>query len=103
LAYIPLRIIPFGLRTTNTYIKLKIRGPARVITVEAKEQQALDYEQSSFKLAATMVVVAELRELNLCLPATPLSPGMPPTPDIFKIGEDARDVQIDIDNPTKTM
>jgi hypothetical protein len=47
--------------------------------------------------------MAELRELSLCLPVTPLSPGMPPTPGVFKTGEDARAMQIDIDNLTKIV
>jgi hypothetical protein len=50
-----------------------------------------------------MVIAAELRELSLRLPVTPLSPAMPPAPSIFKMGEDARVVQIDIDDPTKTV
>jgi hypothetical protein len=85
------------------YLKLKIPGLARVITIVAKAQQALDSEQSSLGLAAAMVIVAELRELSLRLPVTPLSPAMPPAPSIFKMGEDARAVQIDIDDPTKTV
>jgi hypothetical protein len=85
------------------YLELKIPGPTGVITVKAKAWQALDCEQSSLKLAAAVVTTAELRELNLRAPATPPSPWMPPIPGIFKMGEDARAVQIDIDNPTKTM
>jgi hypothetical protein len=73
-----------------TYLKLKILGPAGVITIGTKAQQALDCEQSSL-------------ELSPLLPATPLSPAMPPTLGIFKMGEDARAMQIDIDDPIKTV
>jgi hypothetical protein len=85
------------------YLKLKIPGPVGVITIVAKAWQALDCKQSSLELAAAAVAVAELREFSLRLPATPLSPGMHPTPGVFKTGEDARAVQIDIDDPTKIV
>jgi hypothetical protein len=42
------------------YLNLQIPGLAEIITVEAKTQCTLDYEQNSIELAAT---VAELREL----------------------------------------
>jgi hypothetical protein len=96
--YIKFMAIP-----SYAYLKLKIPGPIKVITVEAKARQALDCEQSSVELAATVVAVAELKELSLRLPATTLSPRMPPTPGVFKTGEDARAVQINIDKPTKTV
>jgi hypothetical protein len=48
-----------------TYLKLKISRPVGVITVEAKTQRSLDYEQDGIKLAVTAVTVAELRELSL--------------------------------------
>jgi hypothetical protein len=63
----------------------------------------LECKQSGLKLAAAVVTVVEHRELSLCLLATPLSPGMPPTYGVFKMGEDARAMQIDIDNQTKTV
>jgi hypothetical protein len=96
--YIKFMAIP-----SYAYLKLKIPGPAGVITIEAKARQALDYEQGSLELAAATVAVAELRDLSLRLPATPLSPGMPPTPSVFKMGKDTRAVQIDINNLTKIV
>jgi hypothetical protein len=48
-----------------TYLKLKISRPVGVITVEAKTQRSLDYEQDGITLAVTAVTVAELRELSL--------------------------------------
>jgi hypothetical protein len=42
------------------YLKLKIPGPATVITVEAKTHRALDYEQNIIELATTMVAATEL-------------------------------------------
>jgi hypothetical protein len=73
--YIKFMAIP-----SYAYLKLKILGSIGAITIEAKARQALGYEQSSIKLAATAVVVAELRELSLHLLVTPLNPGMPQLP-----------------------
>jgi hypothetical protein len=39
-----------------TYLKLKMPEPARVITVEAKTQRALDCMQNNIELAATTVI-----------------------------------------------
>jgi hypothetical protein len=47
------------------YLKLKIPGPADVITVEAKAQRVLDYEQNSIELATAAVTMYVLRELCL--------------------------------------
>jgi hypothetical protein len=85
------------------YLKLKIPGPIGVITVEVKTQQALDYERDDIELAAAAVAVAELRELNLRIPTTPLSPTMPPTSSVFKMDEDVKAAQINTRNPAKTM
>jgi hypothetical protein len=60
------------------YLKLKIPGPAGVITVEANTQRALDREQNNIKLAASTVVVTELRELSLRVPSASTSPAMAP-------------------------
>jgi hypothetical protein len=85
------------------YLKLKIPRSVGVITVEARARQVLDCEQSSIELAAAIVVVAELRELSLQLPMTPLNPVMPPTSRVFKVDEDAKAVPINPENPTKTV
>jgi hypothetical protein len=53
--YVKFKAIP-----SYAYLKLKILGPTRVITVEARAQQALDCEQSSIELAAAMVATVEL-------------------------------------------
>jgi hypothetical protein len=47
------------------YLKLKIPEPTGIITVEAQTQRSLHDEQSNIELAVVVVVVAELRELNL--------------------------------------
>jgi hypothetical protein len=86
-----------------SYLKLKILGPTRVITMEARAQQALDYEQSSIDLATVAVTTVELRELCLWLPTMPLSLEMPPTFGAFKVDEDAKDVQIEAGSSTKTV
>jgi hypothetical protein len=46
-------------------LPLKILGPIGVITMEDKAQQALNCEQDSMELAATVVVATELGELSL--------------------------------------
>jgi hypothetical protein len=45
------------------YLKLRILGPADIITWEAKAQRALDCEQNSIELATVTVAATELKEL----------------------------------------
>jgi hypothetical protein len=73
-----------------TSLKLKIPGPAGIITVEAKAQQALDCERDSI-------------ELILRLHIEPLSLVMPPMPIIFETDEDAKTVQIGVRDLAKTL
>jgi hypothetical protein len=54
-------------------LKLKIPGPAGIITVETKAQQALDGEQDSIELVA--VAATELKECASM--RNPLQPAMP--------------------------
>jgi hypothetical protein len=82
-----------------TYLKLKIPGPTKVITMEAKAQRALDYKLDSIELVVAAVIVAELRELSLWIPSVPLGQAMPPSSNAFKAAEDAKAMQID----TKTL
>jgi hypothetical protein len=86
-----------------TYHKIKIPRPAGVITMEAKTQWALDSEQRSIELTTILVVTIELKEL--CLSALPYSTSltMPSTPGTFKAAVDAKVVQIDAADPTKTV
>jgi hypothetical protein len=86
-----------------TYLKLKIPGPTSVITVEAKTQRVLDCEQNSFEQATTTVVVAKLWESCLCVPPPSADPAMPALSSTFKAAEDAKVVQIDAEDPTKTF
>jgi hypothetical protein len=85
------------------YLKLKIPEPTGIITVEAQTQRSLHDEQSSIELAVVVVVVAELRELNLWLPATLVNPGMPPMYNPFKADEDAKAMQIGTKNLAKIV
>jgi hypothetical protein len=89
--YIKFMVIP-----NYAYLKLQIPGSADVITVEAKTQRALDYEQSHIELAATAVATVELREL--CLRTLPSSTG-PTMPSL--IG--AKAIQIGTEDPAKTI
>jgi hypothetical protein len=54
-------------------------------------------------LATVAITAAELRELNLQVPVAPLSLAMPPTSGVFKVAEDAKAVQIDAVDLTKTV
>jgi ribonuclease HI len=85
------------------YLKLKIPGPAGIITVEAKAQRALDCEQASTELATVTVTAAELKEL--CLNPQPLlaDPAMPSTSGTFMAAEDAKAVRINKEDLTKTV
>jgi hypothetical protein len=85
------------------YHKLKIPGPTRIIIVEARTRQALDYEQSSIELVVAAVTAAELRELGLRLPTEPLNPRMSLTFGIFNVDEVAKAMPIDTENTAKTM
>jgi hypothetical protein len=64
------------------YLKLKMPGPARIITVEAKAQQALNYEHDIIELATAVVSSTELRELSLQATSPSPGPAMPPHPTL---------------------
>jgi hypothetical protein len=85
------------------YLKLTIPRPARVITVEAKTQWALDCEQDNIELVVPAVTVIELWELSLQIPTVTPSLAMPMVSAIFKIDEDTKVIQIDDGDPAKTM
>jgi hypothetical protein len=85
------------------YLKLKIPGPTRIITVEAKTQRTLDREQDNIELAAAAVATTKLKELSLQIPIAPLIPTMPTMSGIFKMDEDAKAVQINAKDPAKAM
>jgi hypothetical protein len=57
--------VKFMATPSYTYLTLKIPGPTRVITVEARTQRALDCVQDSIELATAAVATIELRELSL--------------------------------------
>jgi hypothetical protein len=63
----------------------------------------LDYKQDDIELTAAAVATAELRELSLRIPIAPLSLAMLLTSDVFKMDEDAKAIQIDAGNPSKTV
>jgi hypothetical protein len=85
------------------YLKLKIPGHAGIITVEAKAQWALDYKQNSTKLAKATITTAELNELCLSAPPSLANPSMSSMSGAFKASKDAKAVEINGKNPTKTV
>jgi hypothetical protein len=82
--------IKFMAIPSYAYLKLKISRPAKIITVEAKAQRALDCEQNNIELAVIVIAAAELKEL--CLNASPslATLAMPSTSGTFKAAEDAK-------------
>jgi hypothetical protein len=86
-----------------SYLKLKIPELTRVITMDARAQQALDYEQSSIELATAMIAVTEVMEPSLQLPVPLLNLEMPSTCIAFKADEDAKAVQIEAGSLTRTV
>jgi hypothetical protein len=96
--YIKFMAIP-----SYSYLKLKITRPADIITVEAKGQRTLDYEQNSIELAVAAVATTKLKEMCLNTPPSLTNPVMSSTFDTFKAVEDAKAIQIDIEDPAKTV
>jgi hypothetical protein len=64
--YVKFMVIP-----SYAYLKLKIPGPAGVITVEAKTYRALECEHNIIELATFAVDATKLRELCLRIPLPP--------------------------------
>jgi hypothetical protein len=95
--------VKFMATPSYAYLKLKIPGPADVFTIEAKAHWALDCEQDSIELAASVVAMAKLRELNLRVPTTPLDPALPSMSSIFKTDEDTKAAHICTRDPAKTV
>jgi hypothetical protein len=85
------------------YLKLMILGPIDVITVQAKAQWALDYEQSNMELATVAIIAADLKEFCLSAPPSSTNPAMPSMSSSFKAIEDAKAVQINVEDPAKTI
>jgi hypothetical protein len=85
------------------YLKLKIPGPTSVITMEAKSHWALNCEQNNIELSTTTVAAVELKELCLSAPPSSTGPTMPSTPGSFKAAKNAKAMQIDTEDPAKTI
>jgi hypothetical protein len=81
-------------------LNLKIPELADVITMKAKTQQALDCEQNIIELATT---TAKLRELCFWVPPASTGLAMPSSSSAFKVAEDAKVMQIDTEDPSKTV
>lgn len=85
------------------YLKLKLPGPAGIITVGTKAQQALTCEQDSIELAAAAVAAVELEQIRRDAPLVPAGEAEPSTSGTFKSAEDTKVVQIDPEDPAKTV
>jgi hypothetical protein len=85
------------------YFKLKIPGPNSIINMEVKAQRALDCEQNNIELVTSVVTTAELKELCLSAPPSLANMAMPSTSGTFKATEDAKAIQIDTEDPAKTI
>jgi hypothetical protein len=85
------------------FLKLKITRPAGVITMEAKAQWVLDCKKNNIELTATVVAATKLKEM--CLSALPslANPAMPSTSGTFKAAKDAKAIQVNDEDLTKTV
>jgi hypothetical protein len=86
-----------------TYLNLKISGPTNIITVEAKAQQVLDCEHNSIGLAAAMVTATNLKEMCLNAPPSLANPAITTMFNTFKAAEDAKAIEIDVEDLAKTI
>jgi hypothetical protein len=71
--------------------------------MEAKTQRVLDCKQDNIELADAVVTTTELRGLSLRIPTAPSTLSMPMASSVFKTDEDAKAMQINAGDPTKTM
>jgi hypothetical protein len=82
-----------------TYFNLKKPGPVGIITMEAKVQRALDGEQNIIELA----VATKHRDLCLNAPPSLANLTMLSTSSAFKAVEDTKAIQINTEDPAKTI
>jgi hypothetical protein len=71
--------------------------------METKAQRALECEQNCIELVMAMVAAAELKELCLSAPLSLANLAMPSMSGAFKAIEDAKVIQINAEEPTKTV
>ena len=86
-----------------TYLKLKLPGPNRVITVSGSFEQAYASSREHFDLATTAANSTELGQLRAATTECRPDPGMPSQAPTFVSTEETKSVMVDDANPSKTV
>ena len=86
-----------------TYLKLKLSGPNRVITVSGSFEQAYASSREHFDLATTTANSAELGQLRTVTTKCRPDPGKPSQVPTFVWTEETKLVVVDDAEPTKTV
>jgi hypothetical protein len=86
-----------------TYLKLKMPGPGGVITVGSKASRAHECDKENCELAERAVAKAELRSIARDLVETAPDSRKPSIAGSFKPTEDSKTVQVDPQDPSKTV
>ncbi|XP_039827250.1 uncharacterized protein LOC120688975 [Panicum virgatum] len=97
-AYAKFKVVP-----NYTYLKLKLPGPNRVVTVSGSFEQAYVSSREYFNLATTAANLAELGQLRATTPECRPDPGKPSQAPTFVSTDETKSVVVDEANPTKTV
>jgi hypothetical protein len=97
-AYSKFMVVP-----NYTYLKLKLPGPNRVITVSGSFEQAYASSHEHFNLATTIANSAELSQLRAATAECRPDPGKPSQAPTFVSTEETKSVVVDDTDPSKTV
>ena len=86
-----------------TYLKLKLPGPNKLITVSGSFEQAYVRSHEYFDLSTTAANLAELGQLRATTPECCPDPGKPSQALAFVSTDETKSVVVDDADPTKTV
>ena len=86
-----------------TYLKIKMLGSNRVITVSGSFEQAYVSSREYFDLATIAANSAELGQLRAITPECRPDPGKPSQAPAFVSTDETKSVVVDDTDPTKTV
>jgi hypothetical protein len=86
-----------------TYLKLKMPGPNDIITVGGSFEQAYTCGREHFELATTVTNSAELKRLHEIVVVGVRDRNEPKSSTTFRLTEDTKAIEIDPNDPTKTV
>ena len=86
-----------------TYLKLKLPGPNRVITVSGSFERAYVSSREYFDLATIAANSAELGQLRATTPECHSDPSKPSQAPTFVSTDETKTVVVDEADPTKTV